>query len=146
MFVNKGEINDQKIREIVVGAYVIYEFPKRKRENVPQDSEENTGFTKLGVFDAKDKAKVRRVLPKWLAQPDIVSLDLGDQQMPIEDMKELDESILQILKSTGAKYFFPVQRQVIPQLIMVKLTTCFHEFSKHEFTIFFLANIMSYLF
>ena len=90
--------------------------------------------------------KVRRVLPKWLAQPDIVSLDLGDQQMPIEDMKELDESILQILKSTGAKYFFPVQRQVIPQLIMVKLTTCFHEFSKHEFTIFFLANIMSYLF
>ena len=57
---------------------------KRKRENVPQDSEENTGFTKLGVFDAKDKAKVRRVLPKWLAQPDIVSLDLGDQQMPIE--------------------------------------------------------------
>lgn len=91
---------------------------KRKRENVPQDSEENTGFTKLGVFDAKDKAKVRRVLPKWLAQPDIVSLDLGDQQMPIEDMKELDESILQILKSTGAKYFFPVQRQVIPQLIL----------------------------
>ena len=90
---------------------------KRKRENVPQDSEENTGFTKLGVFDAKDKAKVRRVLPKWLAQPDIVSLDLGDHQMPIEDMKELDESILQILKSTGAKYFFPVQRQVIPQLI-----------------------------
>ena len=137
MFVNKGEINDQKLREIVVGAYVIYEFPKRKRENVPQDSEENTGFTKLGVFDAKDKAKVRRVLPKWLAQPDIVSLDLGDQQMPIEDMKELDESILQILKSTGAKYFFPVQRQVIPQLIMVKLTTCFHEFSKHEFTNFF---------
>ena len=52
------------------------------------------------------------MLPKWLAQPDIVSLDLGDQQMPIEDMKELDESILQILKSTGAKYFFPVQRQV----------------------------------
>ena len=40
-----------------MGAYVIYEFPKRKRENVPQDSEENTGFTKLGVFDAKDKAK-----------------------------------------------------------------------------------------
>ena len=52
------------------------------------------------------------MLPKWLAQPDIVSLDLGDLQMPIEDMKELDESILQILKSTGAKYFFPVQRQV----------------------------------
>ena len=110
-----------KICEIVVGdkkrTYVIYECPKRKREDVPQDSEENTGFTKLGVFDAKDKAKVRRVLPKWLAQPDIVSLDLGDQQMPIEDMKELDGSILQILKSSGAKYFFPVQRQVIPQLI-----------------------------
>ena len=40
---------------------------KRKREKSP--NEENTGFTKLGVFDAKDKAKVRRVLPKWLAQP-----------------------------------------------------------------------------
>ena len=48
---------------------------------------------------------------------DIVSVDLGDQQMPINDMKQLDESILQVLKTNGVKYFFPVQRQVIPHLI-----------------------------
>ena len=37
--------------------------------------------------------------------------------MPIEEMKQLDDSILQVLKSNGVEYFFPVQRQVIPQLI-----------------------------
>ena len=47
---------------------------------------------------------------KRLAQPDIVSVDLGDEQMAIDDMKELDTEIVEILKSNGVKYFFPVQR------------------------------------
>ena len=47
---------------------------------------------------------------KRLAQPDIVSVDLGDEQMAIDDMKELDTEIVETLKSNGVKYFFPVQR------------------------------------
>ena len=45
-----------------------------------------------------------------MAQPDIVSVDLGDEQMAIDDMKELDTEIVETLKSNGVKYFFPVQR------------------------------------
>lgn len=91
---------------------------KRKRKRKSSISNESaTGFTSLGDVASKEKSKVRRVLPKWLAQPDIVSVDLGDEQMAIDDMKELDTEIVETLKSNGVKYFFPVQRQVIPQLL-----------------------------
>ena len=92
---------------------------KRKAE---KDSEiefsEKTGFTKLGDFDHQNKAKVRRVLPKWLAEPDIISVDLSDQQLPIEKMApQIDEFLIKQLKSNGIEHFFPVQRQVIPHLL-----------------------------
>jgi ATP-dependent RNA helicase DDX51/DBP6 len=44
-------------------------------------------------------------------------VDLQDQQMPIEDMPGLDEGLQTQLKSNGVKYFFPVQRLVIPWLL-----------------------------
>ena len=89
----------------------------KKKKKKRKLSVEDTGFTPLGDVASKEKAKVRRVLPKWLAQPDVVSVDLGDQQMAVDDMKELDEGLMETLKSNGVKYFFPVQRQVIPQLL-----------------------------
>ena len=42
-----------------------------------------SGFTPLGDQTIQEKNKVRRVLPKWLSNPDIVSVNLNDQQMPI---------------------------------------------------------------
>lgn len=91
---------------------------KRKKKSTENEAEkEISGFTKLGVFTGKDQVKVRRVLPKWLAEPDIVSVDLGDQQMPVKDMTQLHSSLLDTLQSNGIEYFFPVQRQVIPHLL-----------------------------
>ncbi len=90
---------------------------KKKKKKKETQSENSTGFTKLGVFNEKGKSKVKRVLPKWLASPDIISVDLGDQQMPVEDMKQLNSMLKEILMSNGIKYFFPVQRQVIPHLL-----------------------------
>ena len=43
--------------------------------------EGGTGFTVLGEDLSKGKGKVRRVLPHWLANPDVVSVDLTDQQV-----------------------------------------------------------------
>jgi hypothetical protein len=40
----------------------------------------------LGEQIDKNKNKVNRVLPTWLAKPDFVSVDLSDQQMPVQDM------------------------------------------------------------
>ena len=96
---------------------------KRKREASPPVTEQEVGkvaFTSLGNQDRKDHAKVRRVLPKWLANPNIVSMDLADQQMAVADMTLLDSSILDTLKANGVDYFFPVQRQVIPHLLDTK--------------------------
>jgi len=52
------------------------------------DGEEGggTGFTVLGEDLAKGRSKVRRVLPHWLANPDIVSVDLSDQQVAVNDL------------------------------------------------------------
>lgn len=94
---------------------------KRKRKKkTDQDSQVDndvSGFTQLGESATKEKAKVRRVLPKWLASPDIVAVDLGDQQMAVDEMTSLDSSLIQSLKGNGIQFFFPVQRQVIPRLL-----------------------------
>ena len=45
------------------------------------------GFQVLGELIDKNKSKVNRVLPNWLANPDFVSVDLSDQQMPVQDMQ-----------------------------------------------------------
>ena len=53
-----------------------------------------------------------------MADPNVVSADLADQQMPIDDMKPpLENFLVEQLKANDIKYFFPVQRQVIPHLI-----------------------------
>lgn len=90
---------------------------RKKKSDSNEDKNDISGFTKLGVFTGKDQVKVRRVLPKWLAEPDIVSVDLGDQQMPVKDMTQLHSSLLDTLQTNGIEYFFPVQRQVIPHLL-----------------------------
>ena len=109
-----GEVKKRKVSD----SQESEEPAKKKRKKKKKKTEDvDSGFTKLGVFDEAEKVKVRRVLPKWLAEPDIVSVDLGDQQMPVEEMKQLDSSLLSSLQANGIKYFFPVQRQVIPHLL-----------------------------
>ena len=90
----------------------------RKRKGETLDIEEvSSGFTPLGDQTIQEKSKVRRVLPKWLSNPDIVSMNLNDQQMSIDQMPGLNDSLVQKLRENGLKYFFPVQRQVIPHLL-----------------------------
>ncbi len=40
----------------------------------------------LGDVIDKSRAKVERVLPKWLNKPEFVSVDLSDHQMPVDTM------------------------------------------------------------
>ena len=84
-----------------------------------QDGEygQTSGFTVLGESVDQSKRKVRRVLPQWLAKPDIVSVDFTEDQLPVEKLEGLDEVTIAQLKSNGVKKFFPVQRQVIPHLL-----------------------------
>ena len=92
------------------------ENKKRKIES-SLDVEESSGFTPLGEQEVTGKNKIRRVLPKWLANPDTVSVNLSDQQMLVDQMPGLHEKLVQKLKENQVTYFFPVQRQVIPHLL-----------------------------
>ena len=89
----------------------------RKRKIDSVDIEESSGFTPLGEQEVTGKNKVRRVLPKWLSNPDTVSVNLSDQQMPVDQLPGLGKALVEKLKEHQISYFFPVQRQVIPHLL-----------------------------
>jgi ATP-dependent RNA helicase DDX51/DBP6 len=95
---------------------------KRKKKGVDADDEDPsaTGFTVLGEKMDRSKSKVRRVLPAWLANPDVVSVDYSEDQMPVEKLAGLDSKSVADLKANGIANFFPVQRQVIPRLLPPK--------------------------
>ena len=90
---------------------------KQKARSGEDESGQSSGFTVLGENVDQSKRKVRRVLPQWLANPDIVSVDFTEDQLPVEKLEGLDEVTVARLKSNGVKKFFPVQRQVIPHLL-----------------------------
>lgn len=96
---------------------------KKKRKQQPAGGEDDSlgkssGFTVLGESVDQSRRKVRRVLPQWLANPDIVSVDFTEDQLPVEELEGLDEATVARLKANGVKKFFPVQRQVIPHLLI----------------------------
>ena len=107
------EINDYSLKQVVV----IF---------LGDEAENETGFAVLGEDLAKGRPKVRRVLPRWLANPDIVSVDLSDQQVAVTDMEGLDPVVLKNLASNGVTHFFPVQRQLIPYMLANKVKSHSH--------------------
>lgn len=60
---------------------------------------------------------MKRVLPKWLANPTVVSADLQNLTTKVSSIKDLDKKLKKKLKKSGVKYLFPVQAEVIPWLL-----------------------------
>ncbi|KAL1512740.1 hypothetical protein ABEB36_002280 [Hypothenemus hampei] len=89
----------------------------RKNKKRKLDSNNVEGFTILGVDNFAKKNKVKRVLPKWLANPTIISVNLQKLETKVSDMKVLDKSLRKLLKAKGILNFFPVQVEVIPWLL-----------------------------
>ena len=52
------------------------DMKKRKRSKKKKSSQEPEGFTVLGDTTDNQKKKVSRVLPQWLAQPDILQVTI----------------------------------------------------------------------
>ena len=87
-----------KLSDLPKGTYVLKliffvfsQSKKKKKKNRkkkdPNAETSGTGFQILGEQLDKNRNKVVRVLPSWLAKPDFVSVDLSDQQMPVGEMK-----------------------------------------------------------
>lgn len=60
---------------------------------------------------------MKRVLPTWLVNPTIISVNLHNLDIKVSEVKLLDKGIRKLLKANGIKYFFPVQAEVIPWLL-----------------------------
>ncbi|XP_040015808.2 ATP-dependent RNA helicase DDX51 isoform X1 [Gasterosteus aculeatus] len=76
-----------------------------------------TGFTVLGGFKNKPVQKVHRVLPQWLAQPDVIHRDIRSNLVPIADVPRLSPLLVRKLQINGIHQLFPVQAEVIPAIL-----------------------------
>ncbi|KAG8011024.1 ATP-dependent RNA helicase DDX51, partial [Nibea albiflora] len=76
-----------------------------------------TGFTVLGGFENKPVQKVHRVLPEWLAQPDVIHRDIKSNLVPVPDIPGLCAPLVKKLQNNGIQHFFPVQTEVIPAIL-----------------------------
>ncbi|VEN50520.1 unnamed protein product [Callosobruchus maculatus] len=83
------------------------------------------GFTILGADNVASKSKVKRVLPNWLANPTVISMNLQNLETKVSDVKLLDKGLRKLLKANGIQYFFPVQATVIPHLLETLRTNDF---------------------
>ncbi|KAG5870989.1 hypothetical protein JTB14_013460 [Gonioctena quinquepunctata] len=89
--------------------------PAAKKQKL--DPKALEGFTILGNDSFASKNKVKRVLPNWLSNPTVISVNLQNLQTKVSEVKQLDKGIRKLLKANGVKYFFPVQAEVIPWLL-----------------------------
>ncbi|XP_077079928.1 ATP-dependent RNA helicase DDX51 [Siphateles boraxobius] len=91
---------------------LIGQFHEEAENNTSQ-----TAFHILGGFKEKAVQKVRRVLPQWLAQPDVIQRDMKNNLIPISQVPGICPILLKKLQANGIQSFFPVQAEVIPAVL-----------------------------
>ncbi|XP_047114915.1 probable ATP-dependent RNA helicase Dbp73D isoform X2 [Schistocerca piceifrons] len=97
-----------------------YQSENEIKDSNEVDNEENlpeSEFTVLGSDSFAKKQKVKRVLPSWLANPSVVSVNLKELHTTVDDIGGLDEDIVAEMKENHITHLFPVQAQVIPWLL-----------------------------
>ncbi|KAK3913991.1 putative ATP-dependent RNA helicase Dbp73D [Frankliniella fusca] len=92
---------------------------ERKMKPIKESSSDIDGkFTVLGSDSlGTKKERVKAQLPYWLANPSVVSVDLKNLTVSVDDIPELNRDLVERLKQNGISHFFPVQHQVIPWLL-----------------------------
>ncbi|XP_028996969.1 ATP-dependent RNA helicase DDX51 isoform X2 [Betta splendens] len=88
-----------------------------EKDTSKQTNAVSTEFTVLGGFENKAIQKVHRVLPQWLAQPDVIHKDIKSNLVPIASITGLAPQLIRKLQNNGIQHFFPVQAEVIPAIL-----------------------------
>ncbi|XP_040925466.1 ATP-dependent RNA helicase DDX51 isoform X3 [Betta splendens] len=130
---SKGQTSQQQKRKKrkPEGSHESPQHKKRKTQAVPlcaPDSDipnklvkkkktHESEFTVLGGFENKAIQKVHRVLPQWLAQPDVIHKDIKSNLVPIASITGLAPQLIRKLQNNGIQHFFPVQAEVIPAIL-----------------------------
>lgn len=123
---NKGLSKKEKKKKKNIDFDIVEEDKKVEEtvdKNVAIDTESNEkktsdkkNFVILGAKTHKKQREVKRVLPDWLAHPEIVSADLKSGSS-FEDLKSiLDDKLIEVLKTKGIRKLFPVQSSIIKWL------------------------------
>lgn len=60
---------------------------------------------------------MHRVLPQWLAQPDVIHRDIKSNLVPVTDIPGLSSQLVKKIQNNGIQHFFPVQTEVIPAIL-----------------------------
>lgn len=76
------------------------------------------GFSIVKAHRPQKMRKVQRVLPRWLSQPTVISGNVSHDRTRVEKFVDhLDDETIKLLKENGIEEFFPVQTQVIHDLL-----------------------------
>uniref|UniRef100_A0A8D3E3W1 ATP-dependent RNA helicase n=1 Tax=Scophthalmus maximus TaxID=52904 RepID=A0A8D3E3W1_SCOMX len=81
-------------------------------EHTTETTSAPTGFTIVGGFENKPVQKVHRVLPQWLAQPQVIHRDMKNNLVPVSEVAALCEPLVKKLQSHGI-----MQAEVIPAIL-----------------------------
>ncbi|XP_043102111.1 LOW QUALITY PROTEIN: ATP-dependent RNA helicase DDX51-like [Puntigrus tetrazona] len=93
------------------------EEPAANQEPKEENGSSQTTFRILGGFEEKTVQKVKRVLPQWLARPDVIQRDIKSNLIPMTEVPGICPTLLKKLETNGIKSFFPVQAEVIPAIL-----------------------------
>ncbi|XP_058639695.1 ATP-dependent RNA helicase DDX51 isoform X2 [Onychostoma macrolepis] len=91
--------------------------PQISQEPKAENGSSQTSFHILGGFQEKTVQKVKRVLPQWLAQPDVIQRDIKNNLIPMSEVPGICPTLLKKLETNGIQNFFPVQAEVIPAIL-----------------------------
>lgn len=118
---NEIDINDD-VKKICLDADVTgeksVEDPNKKNGDIEKTKIQD--FMVLGEAQHKKRKIVKRVLPKWLANPEIISADLSTGLSLDELNDKLDTKFTDILRSNGVEKLFPVQGSLINWMVKCK--------------------------
>lgn len=103
---------------------------EEKDKNLTEENDKDTtekevpsqsNFIILGARSRKKQPEVKRVLPDWLAHPEVISADLNSGPT-LEDMESiLDTKLVEILRANDIVKLFPVQSSIIKWLHKCKM-------------------------
>lgn len=115
--VTSGDEEEQEIEDLELGDNDQEADETEVMGDTQEGAHEYGGFTVLGDYKSKQTEKVSRVLPDWLSSPNVIASDLKQKTTLVSEFKGLDPDIHLNLKENKIDYFFPVQMQVIPEIL-----------------------------
>uniref|UniRef100_A0A8D3B729 ATP-dependent RNA helicase n=1 Tax=Scophthalmus maximus TaxID=52904 RepID=A0A8D3B729_SCOMX len=87
-------------------------------EHTTETTSAPTGFTIVGGFENKPVQKVHRVLPQWLAQPQVIHRDMKNNLVPVSEVAALCEPLVKKLQIVNNYWdVSTVQAEVIPAIL-----------------------------